>query len=239
MKQKTKHHDFGSKLTILGLTALLLTGYFSKTLIAEEEIVYRVAAKMVKAERTPDVEMDPPPKIRGKRLWGDDIIDTAWNPGPSGFNVRITNRTQEELIITWDKSWIIDASGSGKQRIITAPSRLAGDPKNTKSTIIPVRKSVNVTIQPKDYMVDQKPPVSIETGMPQGRMTSWIVPVFIQTYTKKQIKKFTKKMKRKHGEDFDLKSFIDSSIIEVVLSMDINGTKYNYHFVFGTYVFNI
>lgn len=237
MRHKTKHYV--GTLAIIGLTALFLTGPLSGTLNADEEIVYRVAAKLVKAERTPAVEMETPPKVRAKRLWGDDIIDTYWNPGPSGFNVRFTNRTQEELTITWQKSWLIDSSGSGKERIITPPSRLAGDPKNTKSTIIPAKKNVNITIQPKDYVVNQKAPISLETGMPQGSMESWVTPVFRQTYNKKQIKKITKKMKKKHGKDFDLRSFIDNANVELVLNMDINGTQYTYRFVFDTYVFNM
>lgn len=227
------------KHAIFSLIMVIMIGCFSGSLIAAEEIVYRVAAKLVKVERTPAVQLEESPRIRGKRLWGDDIFDTAWNPGPSGFMVRLTNRTQDEVTVTWLKSWLIDSSGSGKKRMITPPSRLAGDPKNTKTTVIPSRKNVNITIQPRDYVTNQKAPINIETGMPQGTNESWVTPVFRQTYNKKQIKKTYKKMKKKHGKDFDLKTFIDNATIEVVLNMDVNGTKYTYRFVFGTYVFNL
>ncbi len=229
---------------LTGLTVLALVSFgilyvsMGTPLAAAENIVYRVAVKMEKVERTPALEEVK--EIRGGRLWGDDLMDTAWYGGESGFNVTITNKKDQELIVTWQKSWIMDQQG--KKRVIIAPSRIAGKTNNTKSSTIPAKGKLRITIMPKDYIKDQGPAVSIDSNMPMSGKSSWRFPVFKQTYTEKEVKKITKKQKKKYkkkyGEEFDFLSYIDKSTVEVVLNMDINNTPYTYHFYFKPYIFN-
>jgi hypothetical protein len=201
---------------------------------ANNDIVYRVAVKMIKAERTP--ALDEEKKVRARRLWGDGMIDTSWVGNESGFGVVLTNKTDKDLTITWQKSWLIDETG--KKRVIVPPSRLAGKTKNTQVSVIPARKKTQLTVMPQDYIKDQGPPVSIMTGMPVSTKTSWKFPVFKQTYKQKEIKKITKKQKKKHPGDFDFVAFVEEKTLEVVLNMDINGAQYTYHFYFQPYIFN-
>jgi hypothetical protein len=229
---------------LAGLTVPALAGFgllyvsMSMPAAAAENIVYRVAVKMEKVERTPALEEVK--EIRGGRLWADDVINTAWYGGESGFNVTITNKKDQELIVTWQKSWIMDQQG--KKRVIIVPSRIAGKTKNTKSSVIPAKGKLRITVMPKDYIQDQGPAISIDGNMPMSGKSSWRYPVFKQTYTEKEVKKTFKKQKKKYkkkyGEEFDFLSYIDKSTVEVVLNMDINSTLYTYHFYFKPYIFN-
>jgi predicted RNA-binding protein len=235
------------KSRVVGPAGLTLLAFVSFGLLyvsmnppeaAAEDIVYRVAVKMEKVERTPVLAEEK--EIKSGQLWGDDLIDTAWYGRESGFNVTITNKKDEELIVTWQKSWIIDQLG--KKRVIIAPSRIAGKTKNTKSSTIPAKGKLRITVMPEDYIKDQGPALSIEGNMPMSGKSSWRFPVFKQTYTEKEIIKTTKKQKKKYkkeyGEEFDFLSYIDKSTVEVVLNMDINNTPYVYHFYFQPYIFD-
>ncbi len=225
-------------LTVLAPVIFGLFAGISTPLAAAENIVYRVAVKMEKVERTPAlVEVK---EIKGGRLWGDDLMDTAWYGRESGFNITLTNKKDEELVITWQKSWIMDQQG--KKRVIIAPSRIAGKTKDTKSSAVPAGGKLRLTVMPQDYITDQGPAISIDGNMPMSGKSSWKFPVFKQTYTEKEVKKTSKKQKKKYkkeyGEEFDFLSYIDKSTVEVVLNMDINNTPYTYHFYFKTYIFN-
>jgi hypothetical protein len=226
-------------LTVLAAVSFgLLSVGMGTPLAAAEDIVYRIAVKMEKVERTPALEEIK--KIRGGRLWGDNLMDTAWYGRESGFNVTITNKKDEELIVTWQKSWVIDQQE--KKRVIIAPSRIAGKTKDTKSSAVPAKGKLRITVMPEDYIKDQGPAISIDGNMPMSGKSSWMFPVFKQTYTEKEVKKTFKKQgkkyKKKYGEAFDFLSYIDKSTVEVVLNMDINNTPYTYHFYFKPYIFN-
>jgi hypothetical protein len=229
------------RATVLVLFGSMCAG-LGTLLNAGDDVVCRVAIKMVKVERTPALEEEK--EIRGKRLWGDDVFDTAWNGQESGFNVTLTNRKDEELLITWEKSWLIDEEG--KKREIIPPSRIAGKTKDTRTSTVPARGSLQIMVMPQDYIKDQAPDLSISGNMPMAGRSSWKFPVFKQTYTEKEVKKITKKQekvfKKKYGDysdkKFDFNTFIEEKTIEVVLNMDINGTSYMYHFYFNPYVLN-
>jgi hypothetical protein len=235
--------DIMRKLIFILFVLAVLGTFLSTHLISAtpENVMYRVAAKLVKVERTPALEQET--KIKGWGLWNDNMIETNIFTHPEGIEIFITNKKTADMIINWDKCWLLDAKG--EKRPLTIQGKTIEKEKGSKllKLKIPVNGKEGIQVIPTDYMKNQgsMPPIGGRYGVEQSQQVfgpeTIIVPIFKQTYNENEVKKITDK--NKDHPDFKIDTFITQQTFDMVLNIDIDGTRYVYRFYFVPSILNL
>jgi hypothetical protein len=210
----------------------------------KEKKVYKVAVKLEKVEREP--EMTSKGKVQDGQVFDSGSLAVAWSPVPQGFRFRIYNKTTSTLTILWNECKFTDEKGNNHNISHKGVKRVSSNDmemKVLKPTVVQPGANWQDVFFPydSDYIKQEKELVGFSTGAGSNAVNTYgraglrIRPIFIHEYKKKQIKKIAKKQKKK-GKDFSFEKYINSHTYGVAMVVKLDETKYVYRFLFRAHL---